>query len=538
MLHVWMIVLLGSVVLHDGVRGAASADAAPPGDVAWIAAAAMLVTMAVIAMITHVVCWASARLMDRRGSWRAVRSAERMIMAGQILVVITHVLGVLVGGWVEVVRQGLGLGDLIVIDEIVCVLPAILVIACGWWSFYPIERRLRETVWLRVLEDGHPLYPTPTRGQFVLSNIRHQLLLTMVPLVMIGAWSESVDRVLELLVRHGARSGGGVLAEMGAWLRESPDNLAMVAAGGRFVGVAGVLVISSLVMRYIWETVRLGDGPMRDRLLELCARAGVRVRELLVWRTRGTMVNGAAMGLIGPLRYILLTDALLDHLPAKQVESVMAHEIAHAKHHHIPWLLCSLLGAVGVLGAMFGASALGLAMWLAPGALEGNAEPPWWLVHAEMLLVVPTLVGTFLAFGWISRRFEWQADAFAAQHLSDGSIAVATSDAAAIEPSGQTVTQESVDAMVGALDSVAQLNHIPIQRRSFRHGSIAVRQSKLRSLVGLPVGMLAIDRQVRWIKRGVACAVLLTIAAIAVEWMMNKPRSDARGPAAKAEESR
>ncbi|MBY0310838.1 MAG: M48 family metalloprotease [Phycisphaerales bacterium] len=538
MLHVWMIVLLGSVVLHDGVLAPARADAATPGQIAWIAAAAMLIAMAVIVIITHVVCWASTRLMDRRGSWRAVRSAERMIMAGQILAVITHVFGVLVGGWVEVVRQGLGLGDLIVIDEIVCVLPAILVIACGWWSFYPIERRLRETVWLRVLEDGHPLYPTPTRWQFVISNIRHQVLLTMVPLVMIGAWSETVDRVLAWFARQGSRSDSGVFAHAGTWLRQSPDNMAMLSAGGRLVGVACVLVISSLVMRYIWETVRLGDGPMRDRLIGLCDRAGVRVRELLVWRTRGTMVNGAAMGLIGPLRYILLTDALLDHLPAKQVESVMAHEIAHAKHHHIPWLLCSLLGAVGVLGAMFGASAWGLAIWLAPGALEGRVVPPWWLVNAELLLVVPTLVGTFLAFGWISRRFEWQADAFAAQRLSDDSVALGTTDAFATEPRGQVVTQESVDAMIGALDSVAQLNHIPVRRRSFRHGSIAARQSRLRSLVGLRIGTLPIDRQVRWIKRGVACAVMLTIAAIAIEWMMAKPRNDARGSVVKAEESR
>lgn len=519
MLHVWMIVLLGSVVLHDGVRRAEETGASSPDRWAWAGTAAMFVTMAAIAIITQIVCWASARLIDRRGSWRAIRSAERMVMAGQVLTVVAHVLGVLVGGWMEVVRFGLGLGDIIVIDEIICVLPAILVISSGWWSFYPIERRLRETVWLRVLEDGLPLYPTPTRWQFVSSNIRHQVLLTLVPLIMIGAWSESVDNVLGWLVRSGADSVGGVLGKIGAWLRQSPDHPAMIAAGGRLVGVAMVLVLSSLVMRHIWETVRLGDGPMRDRLLALCDRAGVRIRELLVWRTRGTMINGAAMGLIGPLRYILLTDALLDHLPARQVESVMAHEIAHAKHQHIPWLLCSLLGAVGVLGGIFGAAAWGLVIWFAPGVLESKTVP-WWLAHAETILVVPTLAGTLLIFGWISRRFEWQADAFAARHLSDEPVPSAQADAAPGGPSAQPVTQEAVDAMVGALDTVARLNHVPIERRSFRHGSIAVRQKKLRSLVGVHIEQLPIDQQVRWIKRCVVGAILVTIGAIAVEWIV------------------
>ncbi len=508
-----MIVLIASVVLHDGLPGdgvGSGIAPRPPTSLDWIATGAMLLAMVAIAAATHAVCWAATRMIDRRGSLAAVRSADRMLLAGQTLAVVTHVLGVFIGGWVDVVRWGLGVGDLIIVDEAIAILPAIMVIAVGWWSFYPIERRLRESVWMRVLEEGHPLYPTPTRSQFVLSSVRHQLLLTLVPLLMIGAWSESVDRALGWIHRGGADA---LLPAAGEWLRQSPDHPAIAGLIGRIVGVIVVLCVSSLVMRCVWETIRLSDGPLRDRLLGLCGRAEVRVRDLLVWRTRGTMVNGAAMGLVAPLRYILLTDALLDHLPTRQVESVMAHEIAHVRHRHIPWLLAALIGSIGVFGVLSVLPVWGLSIWLAPAGIDDDRTPPWWLVNAEALMAGPMLAGVLLTFGWVSRRFEWQADAFAARLLS---IDPDTPLPPGVQ-SPERVTQESVDAMVGALASVAELNHIPIQRRSFRHGSIRVRQRRLNTLVGRPLNTLPIDRQVRWIKGAIVVALILTAAMVVLE---------------------
>lgn len=58
-----------------------------------------------------------------------------------------------------------------------------------------------------------------------------------------------------------------------------------------------VMAVSPLLMRFVWDAVPLGPGRLRDRLMAICERAGVRVRGLLVWRTHGTMLNGVAMGL-------------------------------------------------------------------------------------------------------------------------------------------------------------------------------------------------------------------------------------------------
>jgi hypothetical protein len=82
------------------------------------------------------------------------------------------------------------------------------------------------------------------------------------------------------------------------------------------------------------------------------------------------------------------------------------------------------------------------------------------------------------------------------------------------------VTAESVAAMNAALAAVADLNGVPINRFTWRHGTIAERQRHLESLVGLPLQSLAIDRTVRWIKALTAAAAVLAIALIVILGVM------------------
>ena len=74
-------------------------------------------------------------------------------------------------------------------------------------------------------------------------------------------------------------------------------------------------------------------GEVRDRMIELCASMhNVRVRELLLWHTSGRMINAAVTGLVRQVRFILLSDGLLDQVSnPRAIEAVMAHELAHVK---------------------------------------------------------------------------------------------------------------------------------------------------------------------------------------------------------------
>jgi Zn-dependent protease with chaperone function len=123
-----------------------------------------------------------------------------------------------------------------------------------------------------------------------------------------------------------------------------------------------------------------------------------------------------------------------------------------------------------------------------------------------------SLVCALLVFGFVSRRFELQADAFAAQHLSGMSSANAGR--------GVVVTPEAAEAMAGALQSVAELNHIPVRRFTWRHGSIHARQRAVRSIVGAPADRIPIDRTVRRLKMVILIALLVTAAGVAADaWL-------------------
>jgi hypothetical protein len=246
-------------------------------------------------------------------------------------------------------------------------------------------------------------------------------------------------------------------------------------------------------------------------------------RELLVWRTFGGMTNAAVMGVLAPVRYVLLTDALLEQMSDDQVEAVMAHELAHIRKRHLLWLV--LVAGVALV-AVETAAAVSL-------QLTGRALIHFgWEGYLPQLLsdrdaVAAASLGFAVViwlglFGWVSRRFERQADSFAVAHLArrdhDDDV-----PHPGPEPDAPTATIQAnaITTMVAALDRVAELNNITPTRRSWRHGSIRWRQRYLRSLEGLPVTELPIDRVVNWIIFLTAATLLVMITASM--WTPNLP---------------
>lgn len=518
MLQIWVIVMLGLVLAADSMTGMTFSSAAAEWTTTsafsgWKFAGALLMPVS-IAGLTHIVCVLCGAAMDRRGSGAAIVAADRMVFWARPLVVVSLAGAVFTLDWLGQVRTVIG--DLPAIDEAVATLPFIAVFVAGWWSIYPIERRIRGATLIRTLDDGGTIHPLPTRGQFVWSRVRHDLLLVLVPVSLIACWSEIV-RVLMAWLGERAPGSGGMVQEL-LLPMQSEAGRALVQAGFQLIGVALVFTVAPLILRWIWDTVRIERGPLRSDLEALCTAAGVRVRDLLIWRTHGTMINGAAVGMVPGLRYILLTDALLENLPSGQVRAVMAHEVGHVRHKHIPWLVLSVLGTAGVLSLALELSLLASARLA--GVSIGPGSEPLWLQLAGVATGVLSIAGTFAVFGCVSRRFEWQADAFAARVLS----ATGPQDAAG------RITDEGAAAMIEALGSVARLNHIPRGRRSFRHGSILTRQRRLGTIVGRAADDLPQDRHVRWIKRGILVALAITLGAIGWEVAVSVP-DDRAAPA-------
>jgi STE24 endopeptidase len=476
MVHALLVIAFVVVLLRDGLGPAWWASRVGHGWAIGLTTGAMAMAWLAgqLAIMRH------GRAMDRHGSAWAAARAERALAASRVAATAFHVVGVLGLGTLEAVRSVTG--DLIAVDEVATTAPLLVFFLAGWWSIHPVERRLREAVLMRQLDEGRPVHALPSRWVYVWWAARHQMALVVVPVVLILSWGETAAAISERF--HWP--AGVVRSRDGAVdLRE------LAVPGAQLAGVLVVFAALPLLMRHVWDTVRLGPGPIRDELLALCSAHGVRVRDLLVWRTGGSMLNGAVMGLVGPARYILLTDALLESMSPEQVEAVTAHEVGHVRRHHMAWLGASALATVFV-AAM-------LTEW-ASGLLPGGLGREDWV---RGLGTVVSLAAGLAAFGYVSRRFEWQADAFAVQHLSGYRDA-----------GGVTITAQSVEQMSGALRVVAELNHVPARKWSWRHGSIEQRLRKLGELAGRRADRLDVDRQARTMK--VITVVMLAGVAAAL----------------------
>jgi len=522
LLHVLVIVMLAAIATHDAIAKSGGVFARYYEGVAgWWTVLVVALPMLVLVGVTWLVCGAAGKLLDA-GRGGALGAAERTGTAARIGAVLLHVVNVLLFGWLDLVR--LVMGDVILLDELVSLSPALLVFCATWAAQWPLEKRVRDAVTMRGLDSGATVYPMPTRKQFVISHLRHQVLLSLVPIGMLLGWAECAEWAADWLSRRqGAASG--VLAWLGGMARD-PSTRSSGLLAVQLVGVAIVLSIAPLALRFVWDTVKLSPGPLRERLVGMCKQHDVGVRELRVWRTHGAMINGAVMGLWGKLRYILLTDALLDSLPRQQVEAVMAHELGHVRHKHVPWLaavmITSLMG-LSLLGTLllWGWAWVALPREVGPDGTVGasTVEAAAYVLGAmglEVVVGIGLLVGTVLIFLFVSRRFEWQADAFAAMHLSTpGAMGPAVVvEAREVEAPGERaeappqsiITVQAVGAMAGALEAVSFLNNIPLNRGGLRHGSLALRIGKLRRLAGARADALPIDRTVRRIK--IATAVV------------------------------
>jgi Zn-dependent protease with chaperone function len=493
MLHALIIAIVGVIALHDGFpeifRPSAPAN---PRDLAPMLAAAFMIA-ALLAVFAHSAVWISARRLARTGRVSAVRHAERAVKVARIAAVFAYAWLVLRAGFLGAVRSAVG--DLILVDEAIVMAPTLLVLILGWWSMYPIDRRLHEAGLIARLDDGRPVCPMPGRGGYVLDRIRHDLLLLLAPIALILAWSEFVINLL------GQRQPGMMATPTGDWRTTAAPWL-------QLAGAILILLLAPLVIRMLWRTAPIEPGPIRNRLTALCERQGVRFRQILVWKTHGMMINGAVLGFWAPIRYVLLTDALLESLPDDQVEAVMAHEVGHVRRRHMPWLLGSMIVGLGL-------STMAMTL-VSVGVLSAMRAMGWRTGSAGSALEVATLlVGVsagLLVFGWVSRRFERQADAFAVEHISGLTRRNDPGPGLVCQP-------DAADAMAGALASVATLNHIPRRRWTWRHGSIAGRQHEIGILIGQPVDALPIDRMCRVIKRWILAGFFL-MGAMAVLTMI------------------
>ena len=160
----------------------------------------------------------------------------------------------------------------------------------------------------------------------------------------------------------------------------------------------------------------LTTGELRDRAFFLASQLRVKLQQIyLLPPSKTRMANAFARS----GRSILLTHYLLSQLTRKEVDAVVAHELAHLKHDHPRLLGFALMG--------------GYASVAFPYFLF--APPSQWKPLFDLLFVAIPL----LTYYFVARRFEFTADATAVRVTGDP------------------------EAMITCLAKIHRLNWLPLQ---------------------------------------------------------------------------
>ncbi|MER6361926.1 M48 family metalloprotease [Kitasatospora sp. NPDC001527] len=198
----------------------------------------------------------------------------------------------------------------------------------------------------------------------------------------------------------------------------SPEYWWLPAAGAAALLTAALSFLYPLLVEPVFNRFTpMEPGPLREALLELADRDGVRVRDVLVADAsrRTTALNAYVSGL-GATRRIVAYDTLLSTAAPREVELVVAHELGHVKHRDV--LTGTVLGAVGaaVVVALLGLLSGWDALLSAAGATDA-ADPRSMPLLAAGAALLGALSGPLQCA--VSRRVETRADRHALELTGD-----------------------------------------------------------------------------------------------------------------------
>ena len=169
----------------------------------------------------------------------------------------------------------------------------------------------------------------------------------------------------------------------------------------------------------------LADESLKASVQALMARCGFAAKGLFVMdgSKRSAHANAYFTG-FGAAKRVVFFDTLLGKLSPGEVEAVLAHELGHFKHKHVIKRIVAMF-AISLAGfALLGWLATQTWFYIAFGARPSMGAPNDAVALLLFLLVTPVF-GFFVSpmFAQISRKHEFQADAYACQQSSGTDLA-------------------------------------------------------------------------------------------------------------------
>lgn len=219
----------------------------------------------------------------------------------------------------------------------------------------------------------------------------------------------------------GAVIGGGLLMFiMWAWTETGNWFWLIVMGGLSFFMIFMTMFYSRLIVPLFNKQTPLEEGSLKTAIVSFSEKAGFKIDNIfsIDGSKRSTKANAYFSGL-GPKKRIVLYDTLINELTVEEIVAVLAHEVGHNKLKHV------------IIGLIMSLIQSGLMIWLLSIAISrpelsmalGATHSSFYMgIIAFGLLFSPisTIIGIFTNI--ISRRHEYQADAFAADYGYGGGL--------------------------------------------------------------------------------------------------------------------
>jgi STE24 endopeptidase len=222
----------------------------------------------------------------------------------------------------------------------------------------------------------------------------------------------------------GAVIGGGLLALIILVYQQTQEMFwiyawILVSAFSVFM----TMFYSNIIVPLFNKQTPLEDGVLRSAIQQFSEKVGFKLDNIFVINgsKRSTKANAYFTGL-GAKKRIVLYDTLINNMETEEIVAVLAHEIGHYKNKHVVQsLLISLLHTgivLFVFSLLVNSKALSMAL--------GVEEPDFHIgLVAFGILYSPVsfVLGIFMNI--LSRKNEYQADAFAAKNYNPDALASA-----------------------------------------------------------------------------------------------------------------
>jgi len=219
------------------------------------------------------------------------------------------------------------------------------------------------------------------------------------------------------------------IAALVLWLMQAAGALWWLWAWGAWMAFnLAILVLYPTVIAPLFNKFEpLADEALKTRVQALMARCGFKAKGLFVMDGSRRSAHGNAYFTgLGAAKRVVFFDTLLAKLSPGEVEAVLAHELGHFKHRHV----------IKRIVLMFGASLLGFALlgWLTREAwfyaglgVQPNLAAPNDALALLLFVLALPVFGYFVSplFARLSRRHEFEADAYACAQASSADLAAA-----------------------------------------------------------------------------------------------------------------